>query len=73
MTKFKSVLIEKGLTGKQFAAMCGLSRSIIYKYMSNDRKLSQKTASKFAAILCVTEDELIGVAEASKHKQAAQG
>ncbi len=59
MTKLKSVLISKGISGKEFAAMSNLSCSTIYKYMSNDRPLSEKTAKRLAAVLNIDFRELM--------------
>lgn len=63
MTKFRYVLHRKGYTGKSFAAVCGVGPSIIYKYMCGTRPLSLKVASRFAAILKVKPESLMGEME----------
>ena len=60
MTKFRSVLRKKGYTGRDFAEKCGLGTSIIYKYMCGNRPISYKLARRFAAILDVEPEELMG-------------
>ena len=59
MTKLRRVLRSKGYTGKDFAEMTGLGQSIIYKYMCGSRKLSMKSAKRFAALLGVKPKDLI--------------
>ena len=60
MTRLRKVLKMRGVTGKEFAAMCGVSRSCIYKYLSGNRVLSLKIARKFAEYLDVEPSELMG-------------
>ena len=60
MTKFRSVLRKKGYTGRTFAEKCGLGRSIIYKYMCGNREVSYKLACRFAEILGVEPEDLMG-------------
>lgn len=59
MTKLRRVLQEKGYTGRSFAEACGIGHSIIYKYMCGSRKLSRKTAKRFASVLKVKPEELM--------------
>lgn len=59
MTEFGKVLRQKGLTGREFAAKCGLCSSIIYKYMCGSRRLSYRTAAKLAKELGVKPEELL--------------
>lgn len=61
MTNLKIVLMKKGISGKQLAELAGVSRSTVYKYMSNKRHLSEKVAGKFAGILGVEPTELLGM------------
>lgn len=63
MTNFKSVLRRKGYSGKTFAEAAGISQSIVYKYMCGARPISPKVAARFASILKVRPEELIGNAE----------
>ncbi len=60
MTKFRRLLREKGYTGESFAKACGVGKSIIYKYMCGNRPISDKNAVRFAAILKVKPEDLIG-------------
>ena len=62
MTKLRYVLKMKGYSGKTFAAACGLGRSMIYKYMCGSRPISHKTALRFAKVLGVEPEELMGEA-----------
>ena len=62
MTKFRRVLHEKGYTGKTFAEACGLGMSIIYKYMCGNRPISRKLACRFAAVLGVEPEDILGEA-----------
>lgn len=59
MTNFRKVLHEKGFTGASFAKICGVGRSIIYKYMCGNRPLSYKIASRFALLLGVEPEEIM--------------
>lgn len=59
MTKFRRVLQEKGYNGRTFAELSGLGRSVIYKYMCGSRKLSFKTAKRFASLLNVKVSDLL--------------
>lgn len=59
MTKFRAILREKGYNGRTFAEACGVGQSIIYKYMCGSRKLSKKTAKRFAQILGVRASALL--------------
>ena len=60
MTKFRRVLRQKGYTGKAFAQKCGLGNSIIYKYMCGAREVTYKLAVRFAAVLEVEPEDLMG-------------
>ena len=60
MTKLRRVLKEKGYTGSTFAEAAGVSRSIIYKYMCGNRPLSRKIAGRFAVILGVMPEDIMG-------------
>ncbi|MBO4562637.1 MAG: helix-turn-helix transcriptional regulator [Clostridia bacterium] len=60
MTKLRRVMREKGYTGKTFAEACGVGRSIIYKYMCGNRPISEKIAARFAAVLKVSPEEIMG-------------
>lgn len=59
MTKFRRALQDKGYNGRTFAEICGVGRSIIYKYMCGSRKLSRKTAKRFAALLGMKAEDLM--------------
>ena len=43
--------------------IAGESRSTVYKYMSNNRSLSEKVAVIFASILGVAPAELLGLVD----------
>ncbi|MCR5809497.1 MAG: helix-turn-helix domain-containing protein [Clostridiales bacterium] len=60
MTRLRRLLREKGFTGKTFAKACGIGHSIIYKYMCGSRPLSPKVAARFAKVLKVAPEELLG-------------
>ena len=60
MTKLRRMLREKGYTGKTFAEACGVGRSIIYKYMCGNRPISPKIAARFAAVLKVAPEDIMG-------------
>ena len=61
MTNLKLALKASGLSGRELAAMSGLSLSSIYKYLSGHRELTIKTARKrFERILGVPAEELVG-------------
>ena len=60
MTKFRRILREKGFSGKTFAEACGLGQSIIYKYMSGNRPISLKVAKRFAEVLKVPPEDIMG-------------
>lgn len=51
------------MSGKKLAELAGVSRSTVYKYMSNNRSLSEKVAGKFASILGVAPAELLGLVD----------
>ena len=59
MTKLRRVMQEKGFNGKTFAEACGMGKSIIYKYMCGNRKLSRKTAKKLALVLGVSPESIL--------------
>lgn len=60
MTKFRRVLREKGYTGRTFSEVSGVGCSIIYKYMCGNRPLSYKVAARFAAVLKVKPEDIMG-------------
>ena len=60
MTKLRYVLKQLSISGKQLAKMSGMSCSSVYKYLSGNRKLSLKTARKFANVLNVAPEDLVG-------------
>ena len=60
MTRLRYVSKKMSLTGKQLAELSGMSRSSVYKYLCGDRKLSLKTARRFAAVLGVNAEDLVG-------------
>lgn len=60
MTRLRYVCKKLSVTGSQLAQRSGLSRSMIYKYLSGNRVLSLKTARKLAAVLDTTPEDLIG-------------
>lgn len=60
MTKLRRVLREKGYTGSTFAEACGVGPSIVYKYMCGNRPLSYKIACRFAAVLRVKPEDIMG-------------
>ncbi len=60
VTKFRRILRERGFTVQTFAEVCGVGKSIIYKYMCGNRPISAKNAARFAAILKVKPEDLIG-------------
>ena len=59
MTKLRRAMLEKGYTGRTLAEECGMGRSIIYKYMCGNRKLSRKIARRLALVLGVRTEELL--------------
>ena len=59
MTKLRRVIHVKGYNGRTFAEACGMGKSIIYKYMCGNRKLSKKIAKRLAAVLGVKPEEIM--------------
>jgi len=63
MTRLRYVLKQLSMSGRELAVRCGVSRSTVYKYLSGNRKLSLKTARKFANALNMEPEELVGEIE----------
>lgn len=56
--RLKEILDEKGMTGKDFATLLGVSPTVVYRIL-NDGKTTLKTMEQFANALDVPVWELV--------------